>query len=273
MNLRLVLLVSVLGASTICVADAAEVPAADDLYADRSYKTGSYIERIELGSLVGEAGARSLADILDPSHEIEFVVYVPENYDPSSPAGLLVYVSPVESGEIPDAWKEVLDRRNLIWVSVNSSGNTKPPERRVAEAKVSPAFMLQNYRIDPRRIYIAGMSGGGQISSIVAALYPGLFRGGLYMCGVNPWSERDADPWLESPPEKLGTLKENRYVFLSGTEDFKLAATARVYRLYKKAGVERSKLIVIEDMGHELPDTANFDRALGFLDSKLTGLD
>jgi len=55
-------------------------------------------------------------------------------------------------------------------------------------------------------------------------------------------------------------------VFLSGTEDFKLAATARVYRLYKKAGIENSKLIVVEDMGHELPDAANFEKALGFVD-------
>ena len=81
------------------------------------------------------------------------------------------------------------------------------------------------------------------------------------------WSERDPDPWLENPPEQFATLKENRYVFVSGTEDFKLAATARVYRNYKKAGVEGSKLIVIQDMGHELPEARDYDRALDFLDS------
>jgi hypothetical protein len=98
-----------------------------------------------------EADARSFADILHPNHEFEFDVYVPENYDPSSPAGLLVYVSPIDSGGIPDTWKEVFDRRNLIWVGVNNSGNTMPPERRIAEAKVSKAFMLQNYEISSQR--------------------------------------------------------------------------------------------------------------------------
>jgi hypothetical protein len=58
-------------------------------------------------------------------------------------------------------------------------------------------------------------------------------------------------------------------VFVSGTEDFKLAATARVYRNYKKAGIEDSKLIVVDGMGHELPDAETFDRAMDFLDREL----
>lgn len=270
MNLRLAFLVSAFSVSPVCLAQVAGNLAPDDMLAEPAYKTGSYTEHTTLVSLVGEEGVRSFADILDANHVFEFDVYVPESYDLSAPAGLLVYVSPIDSGGIPDTWKEVFDRRNLIWVSVNNSGNTMPPERRIAEAKVSPAFILQNYEIDPQRTYISGMSGGGQISSIVASLYPDLFRGGIFLCGVNPWSERDADPWSENPPENFDKIKENRYVFVSGTEDFKLAAIARVYRLYKKAGVESSKLIVIENMGHELPDAENYDRALEFLDISMT---
>ena len=253
MILRVAFFVFALGAFSVC-------------QAQPSYKTGSYTERTTLVSLAGDEGAGGVADILEANHEIEFQVYVPESYDPSAPAGLLVYVSPIDWGGIPDTWKKAFDRRNMIWVSVNGSGNTKPPERRIAEAKVSPAFIRTNYEIDPKRIYISGMSGGGQISSIVAPHYPDLFRGGIFLCGVNPWSESAPDPWIENPPENLDAIKENRYVFISGTEDFKLAAVARAYRLYKKAGINSSKLIVIQDMGHELPDAENFDRALEFLD-------
>ena len=266
MNPRLVFLVLALGAPPACFADSVETPVPDNSSGGITYLTGSYTERTVLVSLVGEAGARSRADILDPDHEFEFDVYVPENYDPSSPAGLLVYVSPIESGEIPVKWKEIFDRRNLIWVSVNRSGNTTPRVRRIAEARLSVTFVRQNYEIDPKRVYISGMSGGGQISSVVASLYPRLFKGGIFLCGVDPWSERDADPWSENPPENFDTIQENRYVFLSGTEDFKLAAIARAYRVYKRAGVESSKLIIIEDMGHELPDARNYERALAFLD-------
>jgi hypothetical protein len=167
MNLRLAFLVSAFSVSPVCLAQVAGNLAADDMLAEPAYKTGSYTEHTTLVSLVGEEGVRSFADILDANHVFEFDVYVPESYDLSAPAGLLVYVSPIDSGGIPDTWKEVFDRRNLIWVSVNNSGNTMPPERRIAKAKVSPAFILQNYEIDPQRTYISGMLGGGkyQVSS------------------------------------------------------------------------------------------------------------
>jgi poly(3-hydroxybutyrate) depolymerase len=143
-------------------------------------------------------------------------------------------------------------------------------EQRILEATASLAFIVQQYVLDEQRVYIAGMSGGAQIASIVATLHPDLFNGGLFFCGVNPWSERDVDPWLENPPDDFSSMKENRYVFVSGTEDFKLAATARVYRIYKKAGIEDSKLIVVDGMGHEVPDAKTLDRALDFLDRDLT---
>jgi len=196
----------------------------------------------------------------------EFQIYAAPSYSSEKPAGLIVYVSPIKSGEIPDAWKNILDRRNLIWVSVNESGNSTTSEQRISEALASRAFGVEEYVLDERRIYIAGMSGGAQVANIVAGLHPDLFDGGLFLCGANPWSEREVDPWVEDPPEDIDTMKKNRYLFVSGTEDFKLAATARVYRNYKKAGIEGSKLIVVDGMGHELPDAATFDRAMDFLD-------
>jgi predicted peptidase len=199
-----------------------------------------------------------------------FQIYVPPSYSSEKPAGLIVYVSPIKSGEIPDTWKSILNRRNVIWVSANKSGNSMTSDQRISEATASFAFIVERYALDDQRIYIAGMSGGAQIANIVAALRPDLFNGGLFLCGANPWSERDVDPWVESPPEDFDAMKENRYVFVSGTEDFKLAATARVYRNYKKAGIEDSKLIVVDGMGHELPDAETFDRAMDFLDRGLT---
>jgi len=201
------------------------------------------------------------------AQDLEFDVYVPKEYKSEVPAGLIVYVSPIDSGAIPESWKGVFDQRNMIWVGVNGSGNTKPAEQRIAEARASWSYILKSYEIDPERTYVAGMSGGGQISTIAAALYPELFSGGIFMCGVNPWSESDVNPWVKDPPENIDEIRQNRYVFVSGTEDFKLAATARVYRQYKKAGVENSKLIVIDGMGHELPDPGTFNKVIDYLDA------
>jgi predicted esterase len=196
-----------------------------------------------------------------------FQVYVSRNYTAAVPAGLIVYMSPIDTGEIPIEWKYTFDKQNLIWVSVDGSGNTASQEQRISEAKASLKFIDERYDLDNQRIYISGMSGGAQIAGIVAASYPELFNGGIFLCGVNPWSEREADPWIENPPDKLEKMKNNRYVFVSGTEDFKLAATARVYRKYKKAGIEASKLIVVDGMGHELPNAATYRRAIEFLDN------
>ena len=264
--MRLVFLVSAFGISPCCFAQAPDKAASDGVVAERNYETGSYIERATLVSLVGETGSRLYAGSFAPDHNLEFEIYVPKSYNPSTPAGLLVYVSPIASGSIPNSWQEVFDRRNLIWVSINDSGNSMPAEQRIAETRLSLAFILKNYVIDSRRTYVSGMSGGSQIATMASSLYPDLFKGGIFLCGVNPWSERDPDPWVEDPPASLDVIRQNRYVFLSGTEDFKLAAVARAYRLFKKAGITGSKLIVIEDMEHDLPAAEDYDRALEYLD-------
>jgi predicted esterase len=270
MNMRSAFLCLAPILSVTCFAYAADNPASDGSSSELPSGTGRYSQSATLASLVGETGARRFAASFAPEDELQFDVYVPDNYDPSVPAGLFVFVSPVASGRIPVPWQEVFDRRNLIWVSVNDSGNAMLAAQRLAEARLASAFVLKNHEIDPRRTYISGMSGGAQIATIAASLYPELFKGGMFLCGVNPWSERDADPWVEDPPESLELIRKNRYVFLSGTEDFKLAAVARTYRLFKKAGIDNVKLLVIEDMAHELPVTGDFDRALEFLDANST---
>ena len=62
-----------------------------------------------------------------------FQTYVPPSYRSEKPAGLIVYVSPIKSGEVSDTWKSTLDRRNVIWVSVNESGNSMTSEQRISE--------------------------------------------------------------------------------------------------------------------------------------------
>ena len=49
-----------------------------------------------------ESGASSVAGTRDSDRELELNVYVPEGYEPAVPAGLLVYVSPIDSGAIPE---------------------------------------------------------------------------------------------------------------------------------------------------------------------------
>ena len=221
-------------------------------------KTGQYKEDIKLSELFSGDTTAAFGDAVKPDDIIHFDVYVPENYDPGQPAGLLVFVSPTMTGKIPKGWKPLMDQRNLIWVSVSKSGNRVPALRRIVEASISPAFIARNYNIDAKRIYVSGFSGGGKIASYVATLYADLFKGAIYICGVRPWEN--------NPPALFDQIKENRFVFLTGSQDFNLIQTRQNYNLYQKAGVDNIKLMVIPNMAHALPDAEKYNEALAFLD-------
>ncbi|NOX82515.1 MAG: hypothetical protein GXP06_05935 [Alphaproteobacteria bacterium] len=260
--MRTVILVFILMLTmTVYAVQAKGVANVSDAVDDNQGKTGRYQKTVTLSALMGEEGARAFEGAVEPGHEIHFDVYVPNTYDPSRPAGVLVFVSPTISGQIPKKWKKIFDRRNLIWVSVGKSGNKVSALRRIAEASVSPAFIAQNYKINPDRIYLSGFSGGGRISSYTASYYPELFKGTIFICGVNPWAQ--------TPPPLFDIIKKNRFVFLSGTQDFNLRETKKVYKLYNKAGVENTKLMVVANMAHAIPDSTKYDEAIGFLDKDL----
>jgi poly(3-hydroxybutyrate) depolymerase len=45
-------------------------------------------------------------------------------------------------------------------------------------------WMLERHRLDRRRVFITGLSAGGAMTSIMLALYPGLFAGGAIIAGL-----------------------------------------------------------------------------------------
>jgi hypothetical protein len=221
-------------------------------------RTGEYSSSASVIELIGDVAARNYEPIMAVDEPIEWEIYVAGKYDPAKPPGLLVYISPSDSGQIRRDWKAVLDDSNLIWISANKSGNKVNPQKRMAYALLAPAVISQNYNIDHKRVYLTGFSGGGRVASTVATSFPQLFKGAIYICGVNFWKEME--------PEILGRVKSNRFVFLSGTQDFNLQDTKRVFKQYKAAGIKQIDLQVVPHMGHKLPGKSDFAAALAFLD-------
>ncbi|HSD70653.1 MAG TPA: prolyl oligopeptidase family serine peptidase [Woeseiaceae bacterium] len=210
--------------------------------------------------IAGESTAAQIASVLPPDENIEWEMYVPPTYDAKRPAGLLVYVSPIQSGEIPRGWSEVLDRHNIIWIGANRSGNSELVARRILLALLATTAARKHYAIDAERIYISGLSGGGKTASMIATDQAQLFRGAIYNCGVEVWDTEE--------PERLEDMRRNRYVFVTGTYDQALEPTKRAYRAYRRAGVENSKLMVIRHMTHRNPDSYEFEEALQYLDAR-----
>lgn len=233
---------------------------ADGIMPESVARTGEFQVSFSIKQLLGRESSQRYQDMLSPDEPIEWKVYVPESYSSERPAGVLVYISPSQTGSIPNHWKSLMDEHNLIWIGANKSGNRVLVPRRMTYALMAPAVIDKNYAIDIHRVYLSGFSGGGRAASIVAVQYPQIFRGAIFNCG--------ADFWGEDPPQDLELVKTNRYVFLTGSNDHNLEPTKKAFRGFQSAGILNSKLMVIRDMGHTNPKRRDFDKAIAFLDDE-----
>lgn len=221
---------------------------------------GAFSVSTTLPELVGAESASRFEGVIAPDEAIEWELYVPETYDPGNPAGLMVYISPSVAGKIPEHWKAVMAASNLIWIGANSSGNRTRVSRRATYAIFAPTVIARHYRVDASRVYVSGFSGGGRVASMVAPQYPQIFKGAIFICGVNPWVDHD--------PAELEAAQANRYVFLTGRDDFNRDETRSAYRSYRKAGAENVLLMDIGGMDHRNPKARNFREAIDFLDDR-----
>ena len=196
----------------------------------------------------------------DADETLTWKIYVPPNYDPDAAPGLMVFVSPTRDSWMQRNWAPLLAEKNLIWVSAEGSGNYTLTNKRILLVLTSPYVVSDRYEVDPDRIYVAGFSGGGKVASLTAPRFANLFRGAIYICGVEFWSEKD--------PERLSLATSSRYVFVTGTRDFNRIPTKRAYEKYLHAGMTNSKLMVIKGMEHATPDAKHLREAIDYLDQR-----
>ena len=223
-----------------------------------SARTGEFRISATLPEVAGADIANTIDVFMSPGESITWDIYVPDRYRPDIPAGLMVYISPSNSGEIPQHWKAVMGDRNVIWVAARKSGNKIAVARRAVYAIAAPTLIGKDYKIDRDRIYLSGLSGGGRVASRVATDFAQLFKGAIFNCGVDFW---------EAVPVHMDRVKQNRYVFVTGTKDHARQRTVKVYEQYVNSGIENSKLMIVEDMEHRNPDSKEFEEAIQYLDS------
>lgn len=69
-----------------------------------------------------------------------------------SPASLLVFISPTDSGSMRCRYQPMPDEKNLIWIGANHSGNRVRVARRVSLALLATALADRDSRIDAARV-------------------------------------------------------------------------------------------------------------------------
>lgn len=150
--------------------------------------------------------------------EITATRYVPASYaTESEPYALYVHIDAGE-GFKPDAnWQKVFDDQKVLFIAPNRVENEVPPVRRTSVALDALASMLRDYRVDPSRTIVGGLSGGGAVAVQTGVLFPQYFSGVLSHVRPVYWG---SELWDLDTREGLRGIKNMRFAFISGEGDW-----------------------------------------------------
>src|SRR5207302_10639959 len=197
-----------------------------------------------------------------------FAVFVPDVAPPKDGYGLLVFVSPGAQAIRPNRWRPPLARHRLIFVSAANSGNEASIlDRRLPLALLAYENVRARHPIDPKRVYVAGLSGGSRVAEMAALAYPDVFRGALLNAGSDPIGGEEG---IYLPPADLfRKFQETRVVFVTGAQDEdNLAADDRSQKSLRNYCVFDLDTLTPGSLGHQALDATSLDRALDMLDER-----
>lgn len=206
--------------------------------------------------LFGEEIPVYVREALRSDARVTFDVRLPEGYQPSRPAALLVFIPARPKAQLPGDWRKVLDDQYVIFVSARSSGNTVGNGKRISYALMARVLAEQHWALNEDRVFVSGFSGGGRVASLLTAQFPKAYEGAIFFSGVD---------FIEEAPELYGPLRHHHFVFLAGEFDFNREGTEHARAQYEAAGISHTKLIIVPKMEHELPPGEVLEDALGYL--------
>jgi len=199
-------------------------------------------------------------------------VRLPAGYSPARPAGLIVWISPVDDGGVPGFMHDALDEFGLIGIGARNSGNQRHVNDRFQLALDGVATATRRYHVDPERIYVTGMSGGGRTSSMLATCFPDVFMGCIPIVGMNTYRDvplgngrYSRRTFYKPAAEIMGLLRDRRFAPITGPPDFNHLQTLGASRILRGDGVEVN-VFSYDDMGHVYPTAPRFKEALAWLD-------
>jgi len=203
-----------------------------------------------------------------------FSIYVPPDYDPRGDAyGAVIWLSPFADGALPESFQAVLDERHLIWIGPNNAGNDRHIFVRSGMALDAALNIQRAYHVDPARVFVSGLSGGGRVAAMQAVDYPDVFSGGFPIIGVTTYLHvpLESSPgqavlrFLPPTPDLLQRAMGQPFVIMTGSGDFNREECRLVADAYRRAGFSDVHLLDIEGMGHQMPEPEDFARGLDLL--------
>jgi predicted esterase len=203
-----------------------------------------------------------------------FSVYVPQDYDADGePYGVVVWMSARDDGGIPPELRTVFDQRHLIWIGPNQAGNDRHLFVRSGLALDAALNVRSLYHVDPDRIFVSGLSGGGKVAAMMAIDWPDVFAGGLPIIGMATYLAipLESNPgqsvlrFARPPADLLARAMRQPLVIMTGSADFNREECQLSAAAYEREGFRAVRLLDVDGMGHEMPSADDFARALDAL--------
>jgi hypothetical protein len=164
-----------------------------------------------------------------------YKAYVPTNYDPAQPVGVLVYLGYKDSVSTPPLWQPMLEESHLIFITpVCHSGDQFPPSVPIWQttglAMDAVYNLKRQYAIDPKRVYLMSWTQG----SIQRSLATSDVFTGFIVTYDQSWfkSIRIADriypAKFSAPPGELLRDAESLQFFLIDDKSVELAKEIKI---------------------------------------------
>ncbi len=218
---------------------------------------------------------------IDYSYDLakeSFEIFVPKNYSNKEAFGVFAFMNASDIMTMPAEWADIMEKEKLICLIPQKIGNNQPFPRRVGLTLIGILKTVERYKIDPKRIYTGGMSGGARCSLELAFLHNDLIAGNISICGANFYepvtrvkatnTDTNYGVW-PVPPDRIAEARNKvRFAFVTGAKDFRYGNILDIYNGgFVKNGFQ-AKLIDQPGMGYQLCSSESLLEAFHFISGK-----
>ena len=220
----------------ICSTDCAQT---QPVVGEKPLLLGQIIERVQCGADRGQS----------------YALYLPSRYSPTQAWPIVYTYDPMARGSIPLAlYKTAAEKYGFILAASNNSRNFEPEEiSKAAQAMWTDTHV--RLRVDPRRIYTMGFSGGARVATLIALRCATCAVAGVIVHGA-------AYPDSILPSEK----DHFAYFAFIGDRDFNWPELMELQR--KKERWNAPFHVRVYDGDHQWAPPGIFDEALEWLQLK-----
>ena len=158
---------------------------------DLGYAQTANISAITMGTQTQRGFLNDNVYHSETEGDIHYSSYIPASYDGSEPYALFItlpgweglYFQGAGANMVEDFGTEAIrynDKMIVLSAQLNDWGETS-----ARQAVALTEYFLAHYNIDPGRVYLHGMSGGGETGSLVMGMRPELYA--AYLMTASQW--------------------------------------------------------------------------------------